>query len=419
MAVALPGPIQTTPRAELYAIWLALVFGASPQLIISDHNNHVQALRDMKEGIYKVLNPMTPNVDLWRKVVKAVKDRCGMCEDGPNQLWIDWQPSHTRASSDETMDMKNRRRGNAAVDSVANDGRKLHEDVNNKVARVQYLHHVAKQSALWAGAAAALQYSDKFEGCDHDVRPKNAPKCKPHKPMKVELPKEAKVIRKFPWATRSLGTAEYIGDLHSDGHNGDESVDTRLACAVRKAAGSTMVGAKYNEGFDRNVSRSKIMGKRILTRSVPEYARPLSQEDAYGHQLYVTGLLPTQYFYCEKCSAYTGMRAQNLMKPCTGYRYPSRAVNRLREGKHPITGVHLETLPRRVTRRDVGNDLWCGDPLPAPSMHYESVDSDHNATSSACDDCIAWHDVCLPQAHLTACISQEEDDPLGLGCSPG
>ena len=113
------------------------------------------------------------------------------------------------------------------------------------------------------------------------------------------------------------------------------------------------------------------------------------------------------------------MRAQNLMKPCTGYRYPSRAVNRLREGKHPITGVHLETLPRRVTRRDVGNDLWCGDPLPTPSMHYESVDSDHNATSSACDDCIAWHDVCLPQAHLTACISQEEDDPLGLGCSLG
>ena len=42
----LPGNIQTTPRAELMASYVAVVYGRSPQRIISDHLNPVVALRN-------------------------------------------------------------------------------------------------------------------------------------------------------------------------------------------------------------------------------------------------------------------------------------------------------------------------------------------------------------------------------------
>ena len=46
VAASLPGPIQTTPRAELYAILIAITHGVSPQLIVCDHWNHVKAFWD-------------------------------------------------------------------------------------------------------------------------------------------------------------------------------------------------------------------------------------------------------------------------------------------------------------------------------------------------------------------------------------
>ena len=83
--------------------------------------------------------------------------------------------------------------------------------------------------------------------------------------------------------------------------------------------------------------------------------------------------MPLQYFYCEKCNAYTGTCAQNLLTQCKGRVYPSRAVNRRREGKHPDTGVDLDTLPRRITRRDVGLDIWNGVALPVPSESVKAL----------------------------------------------
>ena len=112
LAAALLGPIQTTPRAELYAILLAVVHGISPQLIISDHANHVNAIQRMARGDLSVFNPLTPNVDLWRLLVRAQQIRSGLRPDGDSQLWIEWQPAHTHANIDETVQQKNRRRGN-------------------------------------------------------------------------------------------------------------------------------------------------------------------------------------------------------------------------------------------------------------------------------------------------------------------
>ena len=69
--------------------------------------------------------------------------------------------------------------------------------------------------------------------------------------------------------------------------------------------------------------RGELLGKRIVTSADPEISQPLSQEEAFGHRLYVTGLFPAQYIYCECCNAYTGTRAQNLMKRCKGMTYVS------------------------------------------------------------------------------------------------
>ena len=77
-----------------------------------------------------------------------------------------------------------------------------------------------------------------------------------------------------------------------------------------------------------------------------------------GHRLYIAGLYPNQYIWCEACNSYTGTRAQKLLRTCTRIRHPSRAINRLRSGNHPDDGKLLTTLPRRVTRRDVGTEVW-------------------------------------------------------------
>ena len=97
----LHGNDQTTPRAKLMAILIAVVFGKSPQRIVSDHLNHVVALREwMIDGCTSFLNHKTPNLDIWRKLYTAIIDRGGLREgnsDG-DDFTIIWQPSHTRAS---------------------------------------------------------------------------------------------------------------------------------------------------------------------------------------------------------------------------------------------------------------------------------------------------------------------------------
>ena len=297
----------------------------------------------------------------------------------------------------------------------------LHDNVDNKITKVKLLYHVAKQCASWAGAAAAMQYSDDFEGCDHDVKPVGQRHLKPRKPRTVQLPEESRVIRRFPWAQRSLGTAEYTSDIHLDKRDCSDHGDMSLAKAARKAASCTLQGAKYNDAFDQNVSRCRVlpnMGKRLVTNSVPEFARPLTQDEACGHQIHVVGLLPLQYFYCDKCNAYTGRRAQNLLKHCKGRSYPSRAANRLREGKHPDTGVDLDTAPRRVTRKDVGLDIWNGDPFPTDDQFRKSVD-DNMVTCSAHDDCIFWSRIQFNPTRSSLDSNQDEEDPLGLGCRLG
>ena len=114
-----------------------------------------------------------------------------MQEHGPNKLWIEWQPAHTRASNDDDDDMRDRRRGNDRADATANYGRSLHDSVDDLILRVQYLYNVAKQYAIWCGVAAALQYDGGFEGCDHDVSTGRKSRTRKCKPLRAQLPDEA------------------------------------------------------------------------------------------------------------------------------------------------------------------------------------------------------------------------------------
>ena len=100
---------------------MAQVHGVNPHVIITDHVNHERAIQAMNNGDYKVVHPMTPNVDLWRLVVRAIHNRGGLRADGEDLLWVEWQPAHTRASTNETAEQRNRRRDNAAADLVANN----------------------------------------------------------------------------------------------------------------------------------------------------------------------------------------------------------------------------------------------------------------------------------------------------------
>ena len=132
------GRCQTTPRAELHAILVAVRFGISPQVIVSDHINHVIYLdRWMYEGWTGFLSPMTPNLDLWRKIYDAVNSRGGLKPDGDDQLSFRWQPSHTRAHRGETKEQRFLRRGNDAADIFANLGRTMHKNIAEHIAEVK------------------------------------------------------------------------------------------------------------------------------------------------------------------------------------------------------------------------------------------------------------------------------------------
>ena len=82
----------------------------------------------------------------------------------------------------------------------------------------------------------------------------------------------------------------------------------------------------------------------------------LNPSDAMGHLMYVAGLPPNQYFWCDRCGAHTAKRARNLTKSCPKIMRNPAVAKLLRDGKHPYDDGHplLSTMPRRLTYRDVG-----------------------------------------------------------------
>ena len=115
------------------------------------------------------------------------------------------------------------------------------------------------------GKAAALQYDGEFNKCDHTRRPTIVPKCKTKRHI-VEVPSEANVLRRFPWGSRSLGSAEYRDDMHLD-QTGCTRPDQAIAQAgaARRAAANTYGGARYIDRFHVNASGAPLVQYCLLS----------------------------------------------------------------------------------------------------------------------------------------------------------
>ena len=140
LKATLGGRWQTIPRRELMAKYRTIVHGRSPQLVVSDHLNHVRSLIQLARGYLgggklHPLHPMSPDLDVRRMIVAAIQKRGGAFEDGLHMLWYTWQKSHTRATLFDSTEKKEYRCGNSAADRNANEGRQLHSDVSDKLQR--------------------------------------------------------------------------------------------------------------------------------------------------------------------------------------------------------------------------------------------------------------------------------------------
>ena len=376
----LGGSIQTTPRAELMAIFVAIVFGRSPQRIISDHLNHVVALRDwMLHGDTSFLNPSYPNVDLWRRVHAAILRRGGLreAEGEEHNFTIIWQPSHTRASVTETQEMKHLRRGNTAADYFANLGRGLHPSVSDLLVVTKSRFNAVKNWVTWVAKAAQLQYDAKFGMCDHDRKDKTLVKAK-GEDQRVRIPREAKVLRRMPWAACSLGTVEYTKDLWSQDDEGGDGVirDPTVRSVVQMHAVASREGPlpvrSYLDKFKVTNTRSGANRRRLIPLSLySEYDEPLPTDLSLGHHMMTCGLGEEQFFWCNLCCAYSGDRVRKLAKPCDRTIRNVPAVNKLRDGVHPWKGTAMTTRARRMVKADVGEQLALLD--PSPCMHGVDV----------------------------------------------
>ena len=75
---------------------------------------------------------------------------------------------------------------------------------------------------------------------------------------------------------------------------------------------------------------------------------------ALGHTMYVAGVKPDQYIWCEMCGAYSGQRVQNLDKMCKCYKARTQPIQRLNQSHNPRNNQPLDIQKRRMTVRDVG-----------------------------------------------------------------
>ena len=112
------------------------------------------------------------------------------------------------------------------------------------------------------------------------------------------------------------------------------------------------------------------------------------------------GIKPRQFFWCELCSAYTGQRARKLARDCDRTTRCVPAVEALRKGTNPYDGAQLDTQPRRIVKRDVGNHLWSGEGRPDDNLAMFSEVGGDGPSVVLCE---------LASSHAG------EEDPLGLG----
>jgi len=275
-------------------------------------------------------------------------------------LDLKWQRAHTRANRGETTLQTLWRRGNDMADVTANDGRLLHIDdarcdnghaltksttrgdprkcdgcgrddiggeeqlyqcspcrydlctdcaranskkhMNVKVWRIKTLMKRGSEWASWVGRTALAQ-RDGIHEPDHTLPQQNRREPKRTNMREPVVPTQAKVIRRCPWAVRSLGTVEFTGDLH-DEDEAYHSLPTSQAVEVLNKWRPTPINHSPAETRVRRYMMAfkchggpTTMGKRLLPRSFgSEDLEELLPSDALGHHMMVAGLPPRQYF---------------------------------------------------------------------------------------------------------------------------
>ena len=151
----------------------------------------------------------------------------------------------------------------------------------------------------------------------------------------------------------------------------------------------------YLDTFNRVVvGKACSPGTRFLPRQRDlEMSDGLPTHAAMGHHIMTVGLRPEQYFWCDLCSAYTSQRAQKLTRECDRVARTVPAVEQLRKGCDPCTGVALDTRPRRLCKRDVGTKLWSGEGQPDDNLGWLSCSSPSfdNASHSVCAGVVLTH----------------------------
>ena len=81
--------------------------------------------------------------------------------------------------------------------------------------RIKSLMKRGFEWAVYIGKIALAQHDDVHRP-DHNLPPKQRCTARHQKARLPSVPTEAKVLRRFTWAARSLGTVEFTEDLHDE-----------------------------------------------------------------------------------------------------------------------------------------------------------------------------------------------------------
>ena len=252
--------------------------------------------------------------------------------------------------------------------------------MENCTIRIKYLHDRACEWARWVGFAAAKQY-EAGHVCDHDTRTETFRRSSGGLCSQPTLPKEARIIRRFPWAGRSMGTQEHR-ELQADSDGTDNivgaasTVDIALSARVRAEQERSSRAQRVQRFCERFANTGHSKGTRCTpTNFVPEKDEWLPTNMAMGHAMHTVGMHPEQFYWCEKCGAHTNERVKALKVPCKNRQGNPGVADKLRRGIHPYKGTRLLTGTRRMTLEDVGyvpdGGLPCGvhtDPSPLEAL---------------------------------------------------
>ena len=218
--------------------------------------------------------------------------------------------------------------------------------------------------------------------------------------IRVQLPEEATVLRSIPWTSRSMSTIEYTEDLRLQAEAAEskdpadqqhpkrrrvDSICPSILDIDHPMGGATSsnsacrVGSfisSFHSHVAHNGSNSEDFMPRCLPHMRPEMEDELPPEHAMGHRMYVVGMRPRQYFYCGLCYGYSGNRVQKLAMTCQPAKVVPKSIGNLMTGIHPTDGTPLDTLPRRMSKRDTGFQTWCGTGNPGATFNAFVLEGD-------------------------------------------